>query len=167
MSGTFQITIAREQDVTQILTFIQELAVYEREPDAVVATHDDLCKALFGPAPKVFAVLCWEDDTPVGFALYFFNFSTWLGQHGIYLEDLYVTPSFRGRGAGKLLLQHLAGIAVAEGCGRFEWSVLNWNKPAIDFYESVGARPQSEWMVYRLTGQALEDLALPNTPVHR
>jgi GNAT superfamily N-acetyltransferase len=159
VSGTFQITIAREQDVAQIMTFIQELAVYEREPDAVVATHDDLRKALFGPAPKVFAILCWEDDTPIGFALYFFNFSTWLGQHGIYLEDLYVTPSSRGRGAGKLLLQHLAGIAVAEDCGRFEWSVLNWNKPAIDFYESVGARPQSEWMVYRLAGQALEDFA--------
>ena len=103
--------------------------------------------------------MCRDGDIPIGFALYFYNFSTWLGRHGLYLEDLYVTPEHRGKGAGKALLQHLAGIAVAEGCGRFEWSVLDWNQPAIDFYESMGAKPQSEWVGYRLTGEALQALA--------
>ena len=103
--------------------------------------------------------MCYDRDTPIGFALYFYNFSTWLGRHGLYLEDLYVTPEHRGKGAGKALLKHLARIAVAEGCGRFEWSVLDWNQPAIDFYESMGAKPQSEWVGYRLTGDALRALA--------
>ena len=159
MTAVLEILEAREQDVDHIMTFIQELAEYEREPDAVIATHDDLHRALFNENPNVFAVVCWEGGSPIGFALYFFNFSTWLGRNGLYLEDLYVTPSHRGKGAGKQLLSHLANIAVKKGCGRFEWSVLDWNQPAIEFYESFGAKPQSEWTTYRLTGKALEDLA--------
>jgi len=159
VSIPFAIAPAREQDVEQILAFIQDLADYERDSNAVVATETDLREALFGPAPTVFSVLCWQGDTAIGFALFFFNFSTWLGRHGLYLEDLYVTPNHRGLGAGKSLLQHLAGIAVAKGCGRVEWSVLNWNQSAIEFYEAVGAKPQSEWTVYRLTGKSLSSFA--------
>lgn len=104
-------------------------------------------------------MICLDGDTPVGFAVYFFNYSTWQGRHGLYLEDLYVSPKHRGLGAGKALLRHLAQIAVEHDCGRFEWSVLDWNTPAIEFYDSLGARPQSEWIRYRLTGQGLLDLA--------
>jgi GNAT superfamily N-acetyltransferase len=153
------IASARPEDVPQIHAFVTELAIYEREPDAVLATEQDFHRVLFGESPRAFAVMCREGQTPIGFALYFYNFSTWLGRHGLYLEDLYVTPEHRGKGAGKALLQHLARIAVAEGCGRFEWSVLDWNQPAIDFYESMGAKPQSEWIGYRLTGDALNALA--------
>jgi GNAT superfamily N-acetyltransferase len=158
--STFVITEALPDDLGIILGFIQELADYEREPDAVIATVDDLRAALFCEQPKVFAVICRDAEKPVGFALYFFNFSTWLGQHGVYLEDLYVTPAQRGRGAGKALLRHLARIAVDNNCGRFEWSVLDWNEPAIRFYESLGARPQSEWITYRMTGAELNALAV-------
>jgi GNAT superfamily N-acetyltransferase len=150
---------ATPKDVTQIWQFVVELAIYEREPDAVIATKEDFHRVLFCESPRAYAVMCRDGDVPIGFALYFYNFSTWLGRHGLYLEDLYVTPEHRGKGAGKALLQHLAGIAVAEGCGRFEWSVLDWNQPAIDFYESMGAKPQSEWVGYRLTGEALQALA--------
>ena len=150
---------ATPEDVPQIWQFVVELAIYEREPDAVIATKEDFHRVLFCESPRAYAVMCRDGDVPIGFALYFYNFSTWLGRHGLYLEDLYVTPEHRGKGAGKALLQHLAGIAVAEGCGRFEWSVLDWNQPAIDFYESVGAKPQSEWVGYRLTGEALQALA--------
>ncbi len=150
---------ATPEDVTQIWQFVVELAIYEREPDAVIATKEDFHRVLFCESPRAYAVMCRDGDIPIGFALYFYNFSTWLGRHGLYLEDLYVTPEHRGKGAGKALLKHLAGIAVAEGCGRFEWSVLDWNQPAIDFYESMGAKPQSEWVGYRLTGEALEALA--------
>ena len=150
---------ATPEDVPQIWQFVIELAIYEREPDAVIATKEDFHRVLFCESPRAYAVMCRDGDVPIGFALYFYNFSTWLGRHGLYLEDLYVTPEHRGKGAGKALLQHLAGIAVAEGCGRFEWSVLDWNQPAIDFYESVGAKPQSEWVGYRLTGEALQALA--------
>lgn len=150
---------ATPEDVTQIWQFVVELAIYEREPDAVIATKEDFHRVLFCESPRAYAVMCRDGDIPIGFALYFYNFSTWLGRHGLYLEDLYVTPEHRGKGAGKALLKHLAGIAVAEGCGRFEWSVLDWNQPAIDFYESMGANPQSEWVGYRLTGEALEALA--------
>lgn len=158
MPTSLTITPARECDVDQMMQFIQDLADYEKEPDAVVATAADLHRELFAASPRVFAVLCWDGDEAVGFALYFFNYSTWLGRQGLYLEDLYVDPKHRGRGAGKALLTHLAQIAVAEGCGRFEWSVLDWNQPAIDFYESLGARPQSEWTTYRMTGDALAAL---------
>jgi GNAT superfamily N-acetyltransferase len=107
----------------------------------------------------VYSVICDVDGEAAGFALYFYSFSTWLGRHGLFLEDLYVTPELRGAGAGKALLKHLARLAVREGCGRFEWNVLDWNTPAIDFYEAFGARPQSEWVGYRLTGSALTDFA--------
>lgn len=150
---------ATPEDVPQIWQFVIELAIYEREPEAVIATKEDFHRVLFCESPQAYAVMCRDGDIPIGFALYFYNFSTWLGRHGLYLEDLYVTPEHRGKGAGKALLQHLAGIAVAEGCGRFEWSVLDWNQPAIDFYESMGAKPQSEWVGYRLTGEALQALA--------
>jgi GNAT superfamily N-acetyltransferase len=150
---------ATPEDVPQIWQFVVELAIYEREPEAVIATKEDFHRVLFCESPRAYAVMCRDGDIPIGFALYFYNFSTWLGQHGLYLEDLYVTPEHRGKGAGKALLQHLAGIAVAEGCGRFEWSVLDWNQPAIDFYESMDAKPQSEWVGYRLTGEALQALA--------
>jgi GNAT superfamily N-acetyltransferase len=116
-------------------------------------------ESLFSASSTAHALICENGGRPVGFAVYFFNYSTWLGRNGLYLEDLYVTPEARGCGAGKALLKHLARIAVDRGCGRFEWSVLDWNEPAIKFYESLGARPQSEWVGYRLTGRALLDLA--------
>ena len=146
-------------DCTLILHFIRELAEYEKALPEVVATEHDLQAVLFGAEPKAFALICTIDETPVGFALYFFNFSTWLGKYGLFLEDLYVSPEYRGSGAGKALLKHLAKIAVDEECGRFEWNVLDWNTPAIDFYESVDAEPLHEWVGYRLTGDALRRFA--------
>jgi GNAT superfamily N-acetyltransferase len=157
--STPQVRPARPEDTSLILDFIRDLAVYEREPDAVVATVPMLEKALFCDNPRAFALICELAGEPVGFALYFFNFSTWLGRHGIYLEDLYVTPDARGRGAGKALLRAVARIAVDSGCGRYEWNVLRWNKPAIDFYEAFGAGPLSEWVGYRLEGEALARFA--------
>lgn len=114
---------------------------------------------MFGANTTTKAVICTFNNEPIGFAVYFFNFSTWLGKHGLYLEDLYVSPEHRGVGAGKALLKHLASIAVSKECGRFEWSVLDWNEPAIQFYESIGAKPQNEWIGYRLAGKALEEFA--------
>jgi len=116
--------------------------------------------SLFGSDSTTRAVICNIDNKPVGFAVYFFNYSTWLGKHGLYLEDLYVSPEHRRSGAGKALLKHLAEIALSRNCGRFEWSVLDWNEPAIQFYHSIGAKPQDEWVGYRLTGKALEELAI-------
>lgn len=162
MNKTFDISRAREADGGEILRFIRELAEYERALDDVVATESQLREALFCENPRVFADICRLKGTPIGFALYFYNFSTWVGRHGLFLEDLYVTPEHRGCGAGKALFQHLARVAVNNNCGRFEWNVLNWNQPAIDFYESFGAQPQSEWLGYRLTGSALHDLAAVN-----
>jgi GNAT superfamily N-acetyltransferase len=156
---TLAIRSVTPEDAATLLHFIKELAIYEREPDAVVATEDDIIAHLFGPQPRVFAVIIERDQQPIGFALYFYNFSTWLGAPGLFLEDLFVLPEHRGLGAGKALLQHLAQIAVANRCGRFEWNVLRWNQPAIDFYESFGARPQSEWVGYRLEGAALAAFA--------
>lgn len=153
---------ADPSDIPQILQFVHELAVYEKEPDAVEATEADLQRALFGQNANVFGLVAELDAKPVGFAVYFFNFSTWLGRNGIYLEDLYVTPETRGHGVGKALLHELAKIAVARNCGRVEWSVLNWNEPAIQFYRSIGAGPQDEWTVYRLTGDALQKFASNN-----
>ena len=150
---------ATPEDAGIILHFIRELAIYERDPDAVVATEDDIVANLFNPETTTETLVCLEDDRPVGFAVYFLNFSTWLGRDGLYLEDLYVSPDDRGKGYGKALLVHLARIAVARNCGRFEWNVLGWNEPAIRFYESLGARPLSEWVGYRMEGQALLDLA--------
>ena len=146
-------------DVPRILELIRELAEYERALDQVTATTDGVRAALFAAAPAVFAHVADVDGVVVGFALWFVNFSTWLGRHGIYLEDLYVTPAMRGRGLGKALLAELAAICVRRGYGRLEWWVLDWNEAAIGFYRSIGAEPMSEWTVQRLSGQALADLA--------
>ena len=149
---------ATPADVATILGFIRDLAAFEREPDAVEATEETLTEALFGAAPAAEAVIA-EDGEPLGFAIFFHNFSTWTGRRGLYLEDLYVTPSARGLGVGTALLRHLATIAVARGCARFEWSVLDWNEPAIRFYRAMGAVAQEEWTVQRVSGAALTRLA--------
>lgn len=159
MKSDFEILRAIPEDITIIIRFIRELAEYENAIDLVHATEDDLSKALFGAAPRVWADICRRHGEAIGFVLYFFNFSTWTGRHGLFLEDLYVSPQHRGCGAGKALLSHLAQVALEHDCARFEWNVLDWNKPAIDFYESLGAEPQSEWVGYRLTGAALTALA--------
>ncbi|ROO83201.1 L-amino acid N-acyltransferase YncA [Actinocorallia herbida] len=147
-------------DIPVILGFIRDLAEYEKELDKVETTEDDLRAALFGHEPKVFAHIA-EDSSgaPVGFALWFLNFSTWTGKHGIYLEDLYVTPEARGGGHGKALLAELARIAVTRGYTRYEWSCLDWNTPSIAFYESLGAKAMHEWTGYRLAGEALQAVA--------
>lgn len=150
---------ATRADVPLILSLVRELAEYEREPDAVTATEPMLEEALFGAKPYAEAVIAEVEGTPVGFALYFFNFSTWTGRPSLYLEDLFVRPEARGHGSGKALLRHLAGIAIDRDCGRFEWSVLDWNTPAIDFYRAMGAQPMDEWTVQRVTGDALVRLA--------
>ena len=138
-------------DVPAILSLVRELATYERAASSVVATEADLAAALFGPSPAVFCHVAEEDGAVVGFALWFLNFSTWLGRHGLYLEDLYVQPAYRGRGLGKALLETLVGIARERGYGRVEWWVLDWNSPAQAFYRSMGAEPMDEWTVWRLT----------------
>ncbi|MEU7034936.1 GNAT family N-acetyltransferase [Streptomyces sp. NPDC046237] len=153
------IRVATPADVPVIHAMVRELAEYEKALDEVRATPGQLHEALFGPRPAAFAHIAESDEgEPVGFALWFLNFSTWRGVHGIYLEDLYVRPSSRGGGHGKALLAELARICVERGYERLEWSVLNWNTPSIDFYESLGARPQDEWTVYRLTDDALRGL---------
>jgi len=150
---------AKPADVPVILQLVRALAEYERAPEAVVATEQDFLRHGFGPSPR-FSVLLAEDDGNVaGFALWFFTFSTWLGQPGLFLEDLFVRPELRGRGIGKALMLELARIAVREGCGRFEWNVLDWNQPSIDFYRSLGARQLDEWVGCRLEGDALRALA--------
>ena len=146
-------------DATLILHFVRELAIFEKAEHEVLATEDQLSDTIFGSNSRVDSLICEYEGEPVGFAVYFLNYSTWLGKYGLFLEDLYVTPEKRGIGAGKALLQHLARIAVDKDCGRFEWNVLDWNEPSIRFYESLGAEPLSEWIGYRLTGQALLDLA--------
>lgn len=154
-----QIRPATPADVALILRLVRELAEFEREPDAVEATEDMLERALFGERPAAEAVIAELDGAPVGFALFFQNFSTWTGRPGIYLEDLYVTPAARGSGTGTALLRHLAGIALDRGCGRFEWAVLDWNEPAINFYRAMGAVGMDEWRVQRVAGEALVKLA--------
>lgn len=154
-----RIRAAQRADVPVILRFVRELAIYEKALDEVVATEATVEQSLFDEGARAFAFICEDAGEPIGFAVCFYSYSTWLARNGLYLEDLYVTPEARGRGAGKALLQHLARLAVDNGCGRFEWSVLDWNTPAIDFYESVGARPQSEWTTYRLAGDALSRFA--------
>ncbi|MDR5907774.1 GNAT family N-acetyltransferase [Franzmannia qiaohouensis] len=146
-------------DSALIHRFVVELATYEKAAHEVLATVGDIENALFGEKATVGAVICELDGEPIGFAVYFFNFSTWLGKHGLYLEDLYVSPDYRGVGAGKALFKYLAQLALSKNCGRFEWSVLDWNEPAIKFYNAIGGEPQNEWLGYRLTGKALERLA--------
>lgn len=150
---------ATPADVAVILRFVRDLAAFEREPDAVEATEPMLHDALFGTAPAAEAVIAEDDTGPLGFALFFHNFSTWAGRRGIYLEDLYVTPEARGRGVGGALLRHIAALAVARGCARFEWSVLDWNVDAIAFYRAMGAVGMDEWTVQRVSGAALRRLA--------
>lgn len=150
---------ARAEDSNVILKFILELAKYEKLEPEVLATETSIRNSIFGPESSTKALICEKDGIPVGYAIYFFNYSTWLGKHGLYLEDLYISQTERGLGAGKALLKYLARIAVAKDCGRFEWSVLDWNQPAIDLYKSLGAEPQNEWIVFRLSGQKLLDLA--------
>jgi GNAT superfamily N-acetyltransferase len=152
------IRAATPSDVPVILGFIRDLAAFEREPDAVKATEASLHAVLFGERPAVEAVIA-EDGEPLGFALFFHNFSTWTGKRGLYLEDLYVTPAARGRGVGTALLRHLAGIAMDRDCGRFEWAVLDWNADAIAFYRAMGAVGQEAWTVQRVEGVALARLA--------
>jgi GNAT superfamily N-acetyltransferase len=150
---------ATPADVPVILRLVRDLAGYERAPDAVVATEQDFLRHGFGPSPRFSVLLAEEDGQVAGFALWFFTFSTWLGKPGVYLEDLFVRPELRGRGIGKAMMIELARIAVREGCGRFEWSVLDWNQPSIDFYRSLGARLMEEWVVCRLEGEPLRSLA--------
>jgi GNAT superfamily N-acetyltransferase len=150
---------ATPDDIPEILAFIRELAEYEKEPASAVATHADLLRDGFGPEKRFHCLIAEWHGQPVGFALYFYNYSTWRGHAGIYLEDLFVRPAFRGKGIGKALLSSVAAIAIAEGCPRFEWAVLDWNTPAIDFYNSLGATPMSEWTTMRLAGDALQQLA--------
>jgi len=153
----FHIRQARPGDAATILRLITDLAIYEREPDAVLASAEDIRDALFCESPRVFALVCEQNGAGViGFAMYFYNYSTWLGRHGIYLEDLYVSPEARGKGAGKALLKAVGRVARDQGCGRYEWSVLRWNTPSIEFYEACGAKPLDEWVGYRMDRAALE-----------
>ena len=155
----FTIRPAEIADVPVILQLIRDLATYERAPGDVTATEEQLRKVLFGARPAAEAVIGFEKETPVGFAVFFHNFSTWLGRPGLYLEDLFVKPEKRGRGYGRALLVHLARIARVRDCGRMEWAVLDWNEPAIQFYGKLGAKPMDEWTVFRLTSEGISGLA--------
>ena len=150
---------AKATDIDEILALIYELALYEKAPEEAKATESQIRESFFGDNPKVFCELVEVDGDIAGFAIWFLNYSTWQGKHGIYLEDLFIRPQFRGRGFGKALLKHLAQICVERGYGRFQWWVLDWNEPSIEFYKSIGAVAMDEWTVYRVTGDALIDLA--------
>ena len=150
---------AARTDAAQILAFITELAEYERARHEVVATLADIEHSLFDAGSTVHSLICERDGQAIGFAVYFYSYSTWLGRNGIYLEDLYVSPQQRGDGAGRQLLRHIAREALANHCGRLEWSVLDWNEPAIGFYQTLGAEPQDEWIRYRLDGERLRQFA--------
>ncbi|GGB14698.1 GCN5 family N-acetyltransferase [Agarivorans gilvus] len=147
------------EDAETILQFIKDLAQYEKLEHEVKADVASITQSLFAEGATAHAIICELDGEAVGYGVYFYNYSTWLAKNGLYLEDLYVAPPYRKIGAGKAILKYLAQQAVAENCGRFEWCVLDWNQPAIDFYQSIGAEPQDEWILYRLTGQALEHFA--------
>lgn len=151
---TIAIRDALPSDAVQIHAFIIELAIYEKAEHEVVASVADIERSLFAADSPARALICTQDGQPVGYAVYFLSYSTWLGRKGMYLEDLYISPSHRGGGAGKRLLRHLARVACDSGCGRLEWSVLDWNAPAIQFYQSLGARAQSEWVRYRMAGKS-------------
>ena len=163
MATSFEIRTTTEADVPVILSLIRDLATYERAPDAVVATEAGLREVLFGAKPFAEVLLALENAEPVGFAVYFHNFSTWLGRPGLYLEDLFVRPEKRGKGYGRALLERLAQIAKERGCGRMEWAVLDWNDPAIQFYRKLGAEPMNEWTVFRLTEEGIAKLAGANS----
>lgn len=150
---------ATPADAALILRFIRALAKYEREPDAVEATEDDLLRHGFGESPYFQCLIAEHDGTPVGFALFFYDYSTWLGKPGLYLEDVFVDPPFRGLGIGKALLKRLAAIALEKGCARMKWEVLDWNQPAIEFYQGLGAEFQDTWRNVRLSGEPLRRLA--------
>jgi GNAT superfamily N-acetyltransferase len=154
-----RIRTAEPEDVALILSFVQELAEYERLSHMVTATRETLRESLFGERPGAEVLLAFEADVPAGFAVFFHNFSTFLGIKGLWLEDIFVRPAYRGRGYGKALLLHCARIARERGCGRFEWSVLDWNEPSIRFYRSLGAVPLDDWTIFRVAGDALTRLA--------
>jgi GNAT superfamily N-acetyltransferase len=158
-SRDLTIRAARTTDIPVILQLIRDLATYERAPNEVTATEAQLLDVLFGEKPAAEVLLAFAGDAPVGFAVFFHNFSTWLGRRGLYLEDLFVKPEKRGKGYGRALLARLGKIARDRGCGRMEWAVLNWNEPAIKFYRALGAKPLDEWTVYRLTGDGINALA--------
>ena len=149
---------AKREEVGEVLQLIQDLATYEKAPDQVEASRDDLLNTIFAKEPRVFCDLVEVDGQIAGMAIWFLNYSTWQAKHGIYLEDLYIKPEFRARDYGKALLKHLAQICDKEGYGRLQWWVLDWNAPAIEFYRSFGAEAMDEWTVYRTSGQALKDL---------
>jgi GNAT superfamily N-acetyltransferase len=155
----FEIRSAQVEDVPVILELIRDLATYERAPDEVIATEELLVDVLFGGRPAAEVLLAFEGQSAIGFAVFFHNFSTWLGRPGLYLEDLFVKPEKRGKGYGRALLVELAKIARDRGCGRMEWAVLDWNEPAIKFYRALGAKPLDEWTVFRLTRDGIERLA--------
>lgn len=156
---TVSIRNATPSDVPTIMGFVRELALFEKAPDEVTSNEAIMHEALFGAHPAAEALIAEIDGAPVGMAVFYHNFSTWTGVRGIWLDDLYVTPQARGAGAGKALLKALARIAVDRGCARFEWWVLDWNAPAIAFYQSIGAKPMDEWTVQRVDGDALKALA--------
>ena len=149
---------AKSEEVGEVLQLIQDLATYEKAPDQVEASEDDLLNTIFAKEPRVFCDLVEVDGQIAGMAIWFLNYSTWQAKHGIYLEDLFIKPEYRGRGYGKALLKHLAKICDEKGYGRLQWWVLDWNSPAIEFYKSFGAEAMDEWTVYRTSGQALKDL---------
>jgi len=152
---TVRLVPARPEDCATVFALVRALAEYERLAHLVAGTEDDLRRELFGVHPVIESVLAWDDDRAVGFALFFHNYSTFLARRGLYLEDLFVVPEARGRGIGKALISHCARVAVTRGCGRFEWSVLDWNEPAIAFYRSLGAELLPDWRICRLTGESL------------
>jgi GNAT superfamily N-acetyltransferase len=161
LSESFVIQEARPRDVPRLLELIRALAEYEKLSHLVVGTETQLHDELFGARPVIESVLAWDGEVALGFALFFQNFSTFLARRGLYLEDLFVVPEARGRGIGKALIRHGARLAVERGCGRYEWSVLEWNTPAIEFYESIGAIVLPDWRICRVTGEALARLAAP------
>ncbi|NCW35395.1 MAG: GNAT family N-acetyltransferase [Actinobacteria bacterium] len=156
--SSLHIRSARSEESAVILQLIKDLAEYEKAPDQVEATESDLKATIFGKEPKVFCDVVEVDGEIAGMAIWFLNYSTWQGKHGIYLEDLFIKPEYRGRGYGKALLVHLAKLCEEKGYGRFQWWVLDWNSPAIEFYRSLGAEAMDEWTVYRVSGKALKDL---------
>jgi len=158
---TLRVAAVRVQDCEVVFALIRALAEYEKLAAQVVGTVEDLRRELFCDRPVIEAVIAWEEELPLGFALYFHNYSTFLARRGLYLEDVFVVPEARGRGIGKALIRHCARVAVERNCGRFEWSVLDWNQPAIEFYQSIGAALLPDWRICRLTGAALLRLAQP------